>query len=180
MLVVSEFRHQERRWTTPPWTVKMKHIPFPAYGRRLPPMLNEVHRYSTNSSRSANPVLPVFKWPTRVLPSDLVSLIPQGLASIHLQLRTDTGNSWMVSADVTSCVSVSSGLSRNSLAPHHPRNGYSLWAARTNSDECTGLFKMIVEVLTTFHTQYTWDRSISLYRWIEKFSKFSFMMCGVQ
>jgi len=64
-----------------------------------------------------------------------VSLIPQGLASIHLQPRTDTGNSWMVSADVTSCVSVSSGLSRNSLAPHHPRKGYSLWAARTISDE---------------------------------------------
>jgi len=27
-------------------------------------------------------------------------------------------------------------------------------------DDYTGLFKMIVGVLTTFHTQYTWDRSI--------------------
>jgi len=25
---------------------------------------------------------------------------------------------------------------------------------------CTGLLKMIVGVLTTYHTQYTWDRSI--------------------
>jgi len=28
---------------------------------------------------------------------------------------------------------------------------------------CTGLFKMIVEVLTTCHTQYTWDRSICIF-----------------
>ena len=30
-------------------------------------------------------------------------------------------------------------------------------------------------VLTTCHTQYTWDRSIQLHWWIKKFSKFSFM-----
>ena len=28
---------------------------------------------------------------------------------------------------------------------------------------CTGLFKMIVGVLTTCHTQYTWDRSICIF-----------------
>ena len=39
---------------------------------------------------------------------------------------------------------------------------------------------MIVGDLTTFHTQYTSDRSIQLHRWIKKFSKFSFMMRGVQ
>jgi len=44
----------------------------------------------------------------------------------------------------------------------------------------TGLFKMIVWVLTTCHTQYTSDSSMQLHRWIKKFSKFSFMMCGVQ
>jgi len=44
----------------------------------------------------------------------------------------------------------------------------------------TGLFEMIVGVLTTCHTQYTWDRSIQLHRWVKKFSEFSFMMCGVQ
>jgi len=44
----------------------------------------------------------------------------------------------------------------------------------------TGLFKIIVGVLTTCHTKYTSDRSIYLHRWIKNFSKFSFMMCGVQ
>jgi len=39
---------------------------------------------------------------------------------------------------------------------------------------------MIVGVLTTCHTQYTWDRSMSLHRWIKRFSKFSFMVCDVQ
>jgi len=29
--------------------------------------------------------------------------------------------------------------------------------------KCTGLFKMIVGVLTTCHTQYTWDRSICFF-----------------
>jgi len=29
---------------------------------------------------------------------------------------------------------------------------------------------MIVGVLTTCHTQYTWDSSIQLHRWIKKFS----------
>jgi hypothetical protein len=42
----------------------------------------------------------------------------------------------------------------------------------------TGLFKMIVGVLTTYHTQYTWDSSIQLHWWIKKFSKFSFMVCN--
>jgi hypothetical protein len=44
----------------------------------------------------------------------------------------------------------------------------------------TGLFKMIVRVLTTCHTQYISDRSMQLHKWIKKFSKLSFMMCGVQ
>jgi len=39
----------------------------------------------------------------------------------------------------------------------------------------TGLFEMIVGVLTTCHTQYTRDRSMYLHRWIKIFSKFSFM-----
>jgi len=39
---------------------------------------------------------------------------------------------------------------------------------------------MIDGVLTTCQTQYIWDRSIQLHRLIKKFSKFSFMMCGVQ
>jgi len=43
----------------------------------------------------------------------------------------------------------------------------------------TGLFKMMVGALTTCYTQYTWDSSIQLHQWIKKFSKFSFMMCGV-
>jgi len=36
----------------------------------------------------------------------------------------------------------------------------------------TGLFKMIVGVLTTCHTQYTWDRSICIFYLIEQHSKF--------
>jgi len=35
----------------------------------------------------------------------------------------------------------------------------------------TGLFKMIVEVLTTCHTQHTWDRSIYIFYLIEQHSK---------
>jgi hypothetical protein len=111
---------------------------------RAPAHYQPAHQHSTNpctgtvpTPNTENPISPVFKWPTRVLSSDLASPLPHGLASIHLQLKTDTGNSWMVSADVTSCVSVSSGLSRKSLAPHHPRTGYSyifkVRAARTIS-----------------------------------------------
>ena len=44
----------------------------------------------------------------------------------------------------------------------------------------TGLLKMTVGILTTCHTIYTLDRSIQLHQWNKKFSKFSFMMCGVQ
>ena len=44
----------------------------------------------------------------------------------------------------------------------------------------TGLFEMIVEVLATCHTQYTWDKSMEWRRWIKKFSRVFFMMCGVQ
>jgi len=36
----------------------------------------------------------------------------------------------------------------------------------------TGLFEMIVGVLTTCHTQYTWDRSIWFFYLIEQHSKF--------
>ena len=51
----------------------------------------------------------------------------------------------------------------------------------TLHEDCyTGLLKMVVGVSTTCHTQYTWDRSIQLHRWIKKFSKYSFMMRGVQ
>ena len=37
---------------------------------------------------------------------------------------------------------------------------------------CTGLFKMIVGVLTTYHTQYTWDKSICIFYLIEQHSTF--------
>ena len=37
---------------------------------------------------------------------------------------------------------------------------------------CTGLFKMIVRVLTTCHTQYTCDSSICIFYLIEQHSKF--------
>jgi len=38
---------------------------------------------------------------------------------------------------------------------------------------CTGLFEMIVGVLTTCHTQYTWDRSTCIFFYlIEQHSKF--------
>jgi len=35
----------------------------------------------------------------------------------------------------------------------------------------TGLFKMIVEVLTTCHTQYPWDRSVCFFYLMEQHSK---------
>jgi len=38
--------------------------------------------------------------------------------------------------------------------------------------DCTGLFKMIVGVLTTCHTQYTWDRINVFFHLIEQHSKF--------
>ena len=38
--------------------------------------------------------------------------------------------------------------------------------------DSTGLLKMIVGVLTTCHTQYTWDRSICIFYLIEQHSKF--------
>ena len=37
---------------------------------------------------------------------------------------------------------------------------------------CTGLFEMIVGVLTTCHSQYTWYRSICIFYLIEQHSKF--------
>ena len=62
----------------------------------------------------------------------------------------------------------------------------SWWWVELQPETCravyrnTGLLQMTVGVLTTCHTQYTWDRSTQLHRWIKKFSKFSFMMGGVQ
>jgi len=41
-----------------------------------------------------------------------------------------------------------------------------------NSQWYTGLFKMIVGILTTCHTQYTWDRSMCSFYLIEQHSKF--------
>jgi len=38
--------------------------------------------------------------------------------------------------------------------------------------DSTGLFEMIVEVLTTYHTQYTSDNSICVFYLIEQHSKF--------
>jgi len=32
-----------------------------------------------------------------------------------------------------------------------------------STNNCTGLFEMIVRVLTTCHTEYTWDRSICIF-----------------
>jgi hypothetical protein len=49
----------------------------------------------------------------------------------------------------------------------------------------TGLFKIIVEVLTTCHTQYTWDSSTCIFYLIEQHSKFLLhtlevlYMCGI-
>jgi hypothetical protein len=134
----TELRHRRRLRITPPWIVTINRalfMPTQVVSRQW-----QMKCSGTNSLILSTSRISVFKWPTRVLPSDLVSLLPQRLASIHLQLRTDTGNSWMVTADVTSCVSVSSGLSRNSLAPHRPTTGYSLYifkvrAAGTISDE---------------------------------------------
>ena len=42
----------------------------------------------------------------------------------------------------------------------------------TPTNAHTGLFEMIVGVLTTCHTQYTWDRSICVFYLIEQHSKF--------
>jgi hypothetical protein len=57
---------------------------------------------------------------------------------------------------------------------------FSKISARFRTIINIGLFEMIIGVLTTCHTQHTWDRSMYLHRWIKKFSKFSFMLCGVQ
>jgi len=46
-----------------------------------------------------------------------------------------------------------------------------LWAI-FRSQKCTGLFKMIVEVLTTCHTQYTSDRGVCILYLTEQHSKF--------
>jgi len=44
----------------------------------------------------------------------------------------------------------------------------------------TGLFKMIVGVLTTCHRHYTWDRNTQLHRWIKIFSVFFYdVRCAV-
>jgi len=40
------------------------------------------------------------------------------------------------------------------------------------SNQYTGLFKMIVRVLTTCHTQYAWDSSICIFYLIEQHSQF--------
>ena len=71
----------------------------------------------------------------------------------------------------------------NSGKPHTPCRFKNCTAANNTArvtSKYTGLFEMIVGVLTTCHKQYTWDSSMKLRRWIKKFSKFSFMMCGVE
>jgi len=51
------------------------------------------------------------------------------------------------------------------------------------ASQCTGLFEMIVGVLTTCHTQYVWNRRIGIFYLIEQHSMFSlnnlqvFYMC---
>jgi len=47
-----------------------------------------------------------------------------------------------------------------------------LYVCLSTSHHYTGLFEMIVGVLTTCHTQYTWDRSICIFYLIEQHSKF--------
>ena len=49
---------------------------------------------------------------------------------------------------------------------------YHIVEGHTNTVQSTGLFKMIVEVLTACHTQYTWDRSVCVFYLIEQHSKF--------
>ena len=49
---------------------------------------------------------------------------------------------------------------------------YRLWIFGMSEINKYKLFKMIVRVLTTCHTQYTWDRSIYIFYLIEQHSKF--------
>jgi len=43
---------------------------------------------------------------------------------------------------------------------------------KASTSLCTGLFEMIVGVLTTCHTQYSWDRSLCVFYLIEQRSTF--------
>jgi len=44
-----------------------------------------------------------------------------------------------------------------------PLHVSSTMCSLSGGQNCTGLFEMIVGVLTTCHTQYTWDRSICIF-----------------
>jgi len=46
------------------------------------------------------------------------------------------------------------------------------WVEKAIRSTYTGLFKMIVGVLRTCHTQYTWDRSICIFYFTEQHSEF--------
>ena len=49
-----------------------------------------------------------------------------------------------------------------------------------NNSPYTGLFEMIVGVLTTCHTQYTWDRSMDIFYLIQQLSKFFYFHFSMQ
>jgi hypothetical protein len=61
------------------------------------------------------------------------------------------------------------------LCPH-ARTGIPRERIFMNFD--TGLFEMIVGVLTTCHTQYTWDSSVCIFYLIEQHSKFFTYLTG--
>jgi len=49
-----------------------------------------------------------------------------------------------------------------------------VWSVVLSNKKNTGLFEMIVGVLTTCHTQYTWNRTTCTFYLIEQHSKFLF------
>ena len=56
-------------------------------------------------------------------------------------------------------------------AAHISNEVINVWFPEEGIRCNTGLFKMIVGVLTTCHTQYTWDRSICIFYLIEQHSQ---------
>ena len=63
----------------------------------------------------------------------------------------------------------------HSLSPANKTQSLLKWLQSLGTNKCahyTGLFEMIVGVLTTCHTQYTWDSSICIFYLIEQHSNF--------
>ena len=68
------------------------------------------------------------------------------------------------------CKTVCSSLCSLTQLHHTPTKASSHHPVRNTIN--TGLFEMIVGVLTTCHTQYTWDRSICIFYLIEQHPEF--------